>query len=1486
MSHFAHNITSFNLDTIPKALWSDEGSVSILIAIIKNLFHNLFHFTRKWINHWYSQNVISVHHRDVIQAAMDIYHQSVFQFFEFDVSSVSSQVELVLKHHDSVRSLLDPLVIVSWIYNLKFDQERNNDICVIIPDEEYMNVVQDMLSPWMYTIIAYKVSNKPRVQRRPSQLPSFNVRQISLPAVSAGDGTIKVYTNVNHTETQWIEHEIIKTNPHDLVLILERSALNVSKINETSRIKAPNRVAASIFEQALSFLPLCTAWPWLQLIAMQNWLDNYTMLFVDSSRESNQIAQDIFAKLNAFSVETRGQRQLYKHLRTTCLQHKVHKIDVKLLMNMPVMRLLLELVKCSFEITMEYRKRHMEHIVALLSIEENDQDWIAQLFKAYATLSSCVKLSMHIAEQNMKLHTESSHDRAILLQSDERLRNVISELFTGSDRLSPLLDQLLVALNVYEWKSDPQQRTKDICVFLYDHDITALYGLIDRINQQMGSNVSIVQYNTNYFPSISVVPHVVTTRIRLYAVKCDDVLQFGNHLSWKNMDDHIFAFYTLPHYDDSMMTCYVSVSNWLFGCTWDLLEICSNVFDADRGDDALAASIKNWLQGSKEWLHDEVLPQERDGIKAIYHRIFGTLERIHSMQNSSKYEKDMLKIMKACLVNGMPFDFTIMRDERVLDLDVIDLLLAFLESSFMVTFHDMYSFIEWILTKSNYAQSGKLSAVAAERNIELSQQINSTFSASLHQTISVVRKRLIRNQTSDKSVIHQLNIFEMVLESVTTFAYRFSIVHHLYEYVSNKTAMHMPLDISIVLIQIDWGSHEPLVDLLKNMLSSAEDVEIIRYDVSINITSDFVITQSTFAPPPPAEGCIKLYVSSAHNESIQHMLIHENSNDLVLITGARASNESRIKTRSSDIQLLLDQTLKFWDIFDALKDIKQLEIRLEMWLNEHMRLFATSDSNSVTKHIILHQIFELLKRDTEVDSEQRIWYGLLSRVYLKNDKNMQSDYSHVPMDQSFIKVLFKLAECSFIVILKHQQTEFVTVTNKVGILHNPDHQWVTELPLSMIERSKKDMERIQPLISNLGSKSSNITEHALTINQILATFKSDYKLYSNFADQMVTAVMIIEWKRDESNRNKDISVFASHRMDIFHFVIDRINEKLSRDITYSVFNTDQYPNIRTVSHIPRSIRLATVPLQRIHSIETQLIMYYTDNHILSVNVYAHNHTNASRIVKSHLYGANFLYMRAGRFIDGFAQVKVLSSLEYHIKHWLEAMKKISTYGAECNNNDTQRMLRQILERVEVDVNMRSKYQQQVLSIMRACFLNGLPFNFMKLKKEMVLDRNVMDLLLTFAETTFLVAFEEMEDVLEWILTKSNYGKSGMLRDPARWKHLFWGLKKVFGSTLQVTIKGVRDAFVREQNQQSVNAFQTLYHGFQRISDTVTAYFNEFSVATAVYDCIEHDKNENMVKNIFVVVESSDRNSMVPLQLRLEAIVDGTNTEIEVHDFGM
>eukprot|EP01083_Nonionella_stella_P224649 799521_1 len=33
MSDFAHNITSFNFDTIPKALWSDEGSVSILIAI-------------------------------------------------------------------------------------------------------------------------------------------------------------------------------------------------------------------------------------------------------------------------------------------------------------------------------------------------------------------------------------------------------------------------------------------------------------------------------------------------------------------------------------------------------------------------------------------------------------------------------------------------------------------------------------------------------------------------------------------------------------------------------------------------------------------------------------------------------------------------------------------------------------------------------------------------------------------------------------------------------------------------------------------------------------------------------------------------------------------------------------------------------------------------------------------------------------------------------------------------------------------------------------------------------------------------------------------------------------------------------------------------------------------------------------------------------------------------------------------------------------
>eukprot|EP01083_Nonionella_stella_P010916 31049_1 len=472
---------------------------------------------------------------------------------------------------------------------------------------------------------------------------------------------------------------------------------------------------------------------------------------------------------------------------------------------MPVMRLLLELVKCSFETTMEYRKRQMEHIVALLSIEAHDQDWIAQLFKAYSTLSSYVKMTMDIVETNMDLHMLSG-DRTVLAQSDARLRDVISELFRGSDRLSPLLDQLLIAQNVYEWKSDPQQRSKDICVFLYDHDITALRGVIDRINQQMGRNISIVQYDTKYYPSMSVVPHVVKTRIKLYAVKCDHVLELGNHLSWQNADDQIFAFYNLPQYDthDSLITCYVSVSNWLFGCTWDLLEICSNYLNTTHGDEAIAASIKNWLEGSKEWVQEQTLHEESDQIKAIFHQIFSTLESIYNVHNGSKYQQQMLKIIKACFVNGMQFDFTIVRDQMILDLDVIDLLLAFVETSFMVTFHDVCSFAEWVLTQSNYAQSGKLSASAAQRNMNILQYINGTFEASLRHTIATLRKGLVVNQTSYMDVSQQLRIFEMIFESVALFMHRFSLLHHFYEYMSNKTTMDMALDISIVLIQLDW----------------------------------------------------------------------------------------------------------------------------------------------------------------------------------------------------------------------------------------------------------------------------------------------------------------------------------------------------------------------------------------------------------------------------------------------------------------------------------------------------------------------------------------------------------------------------------------------------------------------------------------------------------------------------------------------------------
>eukprot|EP01083_Nonionella_stella_P275520 935748_1 len=263
-------------------------------------------------------------------------------------------------------------------------------------------------------------------------------------------------------------------------------------------------------------------------------------------------------------------------------------------------------------------------------------------------------------------------------------------------------------------------------------------------------------------------------------------------------------------------------------------------------------------------------------------------------------------------------------------------------------------------------------------------------------------------------------------------------------------------------------------------------------------------------------------------------------------------------------------------------------------------------------------------------------------------------------------------------------------------------------------------------------------------------------------------------------------------MDIFHLVMDTINAKLRRNITYIVYNTDEYPSIRTVSYIPRSIKLGTVGLADVLSLETQLITHYPDDHILSVNVYNNytNDANKFRIVKSHLYEPNFIYMTTKRFMDGFAQVRVSSSLEDNIKNWLQANKRIST------SNATQRILRQVFDQVEdaysaVDANM-TKYQRQVL---RASYLNGLPFDFMIMQKEMVLDRNVIDLLLMFAETSFVVALKEMSNVLEWILTKSKYGQSEMLQNPQKWKRLFGGLMGIFRSTLTVTIKALRDVFV-------------------------------------------------------------------------------------------
>eukprot|EP01083_Nonionella_stella_P224648 799520_1 len=209
MNLFAGNVTSFDFDTIPDALWTNSNCVGLIVTIVRNLFRRVFDTTRQWINYWIPRVDVDAKTSDHLHSAMDAYFHSVRRLFGCECAQLFESIESVLQHHDALQLLLKPFSIMTWIYLVKVERQLKNDICVVVSDDQCINQLQSMINT-QYTVITYKVSRKTRQQRRSRRSPwsSFSIQEIctnhsSLSAVptnvsteSTGDGIIKVYTNI------------------------------------------------------------------------------------------------------------------------------------------------------------------------------------------------------------------------------------------------------------------------------------------------------------------------------------------------------------------------------------------------------------------------------------------------------------------------------------------------------------------------------------------------------------------------------------------------------------------------------------------------------------------------------------------------------------------------------------------------------------------------------------------------------------------------------------------------------------------------------------------------------------------------------------------------------------------------------------------------------------------------------------------------------------------------------------------------------------------------------------------------------------------------------------------------------------------------------------------------------------------------------------------------------------------------------------------
>ena len=180
-------------------------------------------------------------------------------------------------------------------------------------------------------------------------------------------------------------------------------------------------------------------------------------------------------------------------------------------------------------------------------------------------------------------------------------------------------------------------------------------------------------------------------------------------------------------------------------------------------------------------------------------------------------------MMKASYLNGLQLDFKRIPNEQILDVNVMELLLVFVEQSFIVTVQENEASIFLVLNSSQYARKGEKLGVMIMR-------MHTIFHQRLSEMMGLLRRALVTREIFVDEMYHSIEAFCRSSTTLTTVSNQVMICHIVNQYMKQDEKRGIMRDISIVYTSSDNQKRQQLKEGLMTLVNNTS-TEIISYSV-------------------------------------------------------------------------------------------------------------------------------------------------------------------------------------------------------------------------------------------------------------------------------------------------------------------------------------------------------------------------------------------------------------------------------------------------------------------------------------------------------------------------------------------------------------------------------------------------------------------------------------------------------------------------------